>query len=401
MAGNTKTIEYDYTIDKTKYSNGKVILHPADNSFVVTNTDSQIYVTLDNVVLSGTVSSDNFSVTSTQGDVTKTLQGSVSATIQNGKNVISFTPSGSIPIPANSKIVWQFNVSVVCNASVENIACTSDNSMPLSRTVSFKRMMSRAAGGTVSFDSQKLALTVSPGVLPMDMYIELSNAGPTSDISAADQKWVALNSDLNSVAGPYQIAGTDAQGNPVKPVLSPDASLSFTQPRPTELKEQARVIQIYQLDSQMGLWRPLASDLAKQLAQSSPVTVRTVNSAITTFGVFRVTSQAIPQPGITEFFNAPNPFSPYEGNGTELHYILGDNSEMVITIYDLFGNLVRKFDFASGTALKSQLGQNIWSWDGRNGQGDVVANGGYIIQMRAKDSQGNVTVVKRKIGVVK
>jgi hypothetical protein len=44
---------------------------------------------------------------------------------------------------------------------------------------------------------------------------------------------------------------------------------------------------------------------------------------------------------------------------------------------------------------------NPYPWDGRNGVGEVVGNGGYIFQIIAVDGQGHKTKAIHKVGVVK
>jgi hypothetical protein len=46
-------------------------------------------------------------------------------------------------------------------------------------------------------------------------------------------------------------------------------------------------------------------------------------------------------------------------------------------------------------------GTNEVTWDGRNGQGEVVASGGYIVLLEAQGTGGTLHVIKRKIAVVR
>ena len=89
----------------------------------------------------------------------------------------------------------------------------------------------------------------------------------------------------------------------------------------------------------------------------------------------------------------PNPFDPYKQNLT-IQYFLSNDSEVKIAIYDLLGNLVRTWETASSSE-GARKGINQLPWDGRNGSGDMVANGGYILLLHA-----NGTKQKFKILVV-
>ncbi len=82
-------------------------------------------------------------------------------------------------------------------------------------------------------------------------------------------------------------------------------------------------------------------------------------------------------------FAFPNPFNPMQEKAT----IRVDNEdETEVSIYDFFGNLVRR--------LNAKITSYDFAWDGKNGNGEYVANGGYIVV-------GTRTNVRFKIGVVK
>ena len=82
-------------------------------------------------------------------------------------------------------------------------------------------------------------------------------------------------------------------------------------------------------------------------------------------------------------FAFPNPFNPML-EGTTIRLAQPDETE--VRIYDFFGNLVRR--------LNEKITNYDFAWDGKNGNGDYVANGGYIVV-------GTRTNVRFKIGVVK
>ena len=93
-----------------------------------------------------------------------------------------------------------------------------------------------------------------------------------------------------------------------------------------------------------------------------------------------------------EVINFPNPFDPTK----EKTYIRikapTPGVTVDIKIYDMFGNLVW-----SGTkTLKSDSREGEILWDGRNDNGDIVANGGYICIVDIGGKQ-----IKRKIAVWK
>lgn len=61
---------------------------------------------------------------------------------------------------------------------------------------------------------------------------------------------------------------------------------------------------------------------------------------------------------------------------------------------------MREVSFDRGGA-GGRTGLNEWQWDGRNGAGDVVASGGYIVLVEAQGLGQTLHVMRRKIAVVR
>ena len=79
--------------------------------------------------------------------------------------------------------------------------------------------------------------------------------------------------------------------------------------------------------------------------------------------------------------NYPNPFNPE----TWIPYRLAREAEVVITIYDTKGTLVRRLALGNQAAgYYAERGKAAY-WDGRNEDGEAVASGIYIYQFRAGD----------------
>jgi len=89
------------------------------------------------------------------------------------------------------------------------------------------------------------------------------------------------------------------------------------------------------------------------------------------------------QENLPSMFAYPNPYNPMRGRAT---IRLNDASESEVKIYDFFGNLVQTLTFKPNN--------HDFLWDGRNGDGELVANGGYICV-------GTHTKARFKIGVAK
>jgi hypothetical protein len=118
----------------------------------------------------------------------------------------------------------------------------------------------------------------------------------------------------------------------------------------------------------------------------------TVN--VNSFGIFNLAGFNAPGISLEDLSCYPNPFNPNKQNIT-VQYYLEDDSDVAIAIYDLLGNLVKTWEIPSGD-MNARTGLNQLSWDGRNGSGDIVANGGYILFVHSADQKK-----KFKILVVK
>ena len=94
------------------------------------------------------------------------------------------------------------------------------------------------------------------------------------------------------------------------------------------------------------------------------------------------------------FTNYPNPFNP-EKESTTFYLSLKEASEIKITILDAFGNLV--YSKKTMADALNDGGEGL-VWDGRNENGAVVANGGYICIIRSMNTHEKYI---RKIAVLK
>jgi hypothetical protein len=97
--------------------------------------------------------------------------------------------------------------------------------------------------------------------------------------------------------------------------------------------------------------------------------------------------------------NYPNPF--HAGTeGTTIAYKLDDYASVTLRVFTNSGSLVRRVTFDRGTP-GGNPGANEWVWDGRNGKGEVVASGGYVILIEAQGQGETLHVIRRKIAVVR
>ena len=80
----------------------------------------------------------------------------------------------------------------------------------------------------------------------------------------------------------------------------------------------------------------------------------------------------------------PNPFNPYSGKLAVIR--VKDPEVKEVRIYDYFGNLVR--------TLHKEASKYDFLWDGRNGKGKVVANGGYLCVIQGSKAFYKIAVLK-------
>jgi hypothetical protein len=109
----------------------------------------------------------------------------------------------------------------------------------------------------------------------------------------------------------------------------------------------------------------------------------------------------LPKSLITDVSNAPNPFDSRKGGlagQTRISYVLSQDAAVHVTLYDLLGFRVRRWDFSAGQN-GSKSGSNFFMWDGTNEAGQKVSKGGYIAQIEIETPETVVTVI-RKIGVI-
>ena len=80
-------------------------------------------------------------------------------------------------------------------------------------------------------------------------------------------------------------------------------------------------------------------------------------------------------------WNYPNPFNPE----TWIPYQLSADSEVVISIYDTQGEIIRRFDLGyQQVGTYTTRGRAVY-WDGRNEWGETVASGVYVYYLSAGD----------------
>jgi hypothetical protein len=98
-------------------------------------------------------------------------------------------------------------------------------------------------------------------------------------------------------------------------------------------------------------------------------------------------------------YSYPNPFHPPAQPAT-IAYKMDDDATVTLRVFTQSGNLVLRKEFARGST-GGQAGLNQFVWDGKNGKGDLVSSGGYVVLIEAQGASETLHVIRRKIAVVR
>jgi len=107
---------------------------------------------------------------------------------------------------------------------------------------------------------------------------------------------------------------------------------------------------------------------------------------------------SLPEDNISQIANYPNPFDSRYKN-TTITYVLKNDYEVTIRIFDLFGNIIKTAKYPRFANPGGIQGVNNIFWDGTNDNGEKVAQGMYIMMVEVKTE--NKSIRKNwKIGVI-
>jgi len=98
------------------------------------------------------------------------------------------------------------------------------------------------------------------------------------------------------------------------------------------------------------------------------------------------------------FMAYPNPMG-IETQHMVFAYSLDAACDVIIAIYDPFGNLVKETNINSGDA-GARAGRNYWIWYGDNDEGQRVASGVYYVAIKGWTHTATIFDKKMKVGVV-
>jgi len=103
----------------------------------------------------------------------------------------------------------------------------------------------------------------------------------------------------------------------------------------------------------------------------------------------RITVNVLRESRILQVFNYPNPFA----SATIFTFILTGSAvpdEIVIRVFTVAGRKIREITVLQGML---QIGFNQVRWDGRDADGDEIANGIYLYQVRLRSPTADVSEI--------
>ncbi|PIS28733.1 MAG: hypothetical protein COT43_05800, partial [Candidatus Marinimicrobia bacterium CG08_land_8_20_14_0_20_45_22] len=251
----------------------------------------------------------------------------------------------------------------------------------------------------------------SSNTLPRSAYIKtdtLTTATSTKLLAATKDTY--SNPLLKPISQDgYEITCTDGENQPLT-TLAKDYTLSIKYADVDNdgyvdgTLTQEKYLRVFCLNETKNMW---------ELVEGSTVDFRNnvCSARLNHFSTFALLAYKAPEKDLSGVTNFPNPFNPNDSDnpeangikGTVIRYILTEDSDVTIRIYNLVGDLVKKMEFAKGDegGKGTSVGySNKIAWDGRNDDGMLVANGAYICQIIAKNTKGTFKET-RKIAVLK
>lgn len=93
--------------------------------------------------------------------------------------------------------------------------------------------------------------------------------------------------------------------------------------------------------------------------------------------------------------NYPNPFGKVGSEITNFRFYLPKPAHVKLYIYDLFGNLIKKFEMEGNTGINQIM------WNGRNEKGKKVSSGTYVAILEATSGAEKVLETKRLISIIR
>lgn len=231
-------------------------------------------------------------------------------------------------------------------------------------------------------------VAVAPNVFNAPYIMMISSGITTSAVVAANEKALSLGAERKPIKT-IQVDSYNNTGQEWTGLLAQNVPLTMTYPDLDAngiidgTKLRTKTLSVWHLDENQSLW-------TKQTGASVNTGGQNVVYPTNHFSVFGLFGSV--DADVTDVYAFPVPFRPNAGDtaryGSWAEGIKFINlpTEGTISIYTLFGQKVRSMD-VTGTQL---------AWDVRNSEGQQVASGVYIWEIRSKNNSksGKIVVIK-------
>ncbi|KAA3613867.1 MAG: hypothetical protein DWQ05_16460 [Calditrichaeota bacterium] len=225
-----------------------------------------------------------------------------------------------------------------------------------------------------------------------DLATEIAYSDPIL-FTAGDVSTLLLSADKTEIGGlkstEVQVELLDAAGNPV---TEKEVSLQV-------ISGSGELSQVQVISDSTG--KAATQFTGGRITETNTI-VAEVDSVYAELDIIvNLTSSDLPD-GVA--INYPNPFG-QESKTTRIDYYLAEDADVTLTVYDLFGRKVWKTEYAAGSeggrGRAATAHPNSVEWNGTNGKGQKVGNGGYILVAQARANGKTIMNMKRKIVIVR
>lgn len=233
----------------------------------------------------------------------------------------------------------------------------------------------QTSGGTVT-DPSGLTITFPPGAVSSTTVISIGTV----------DEYPALPDTIRGIGLVYHFCPDGFVFNTPITITIPISGTAFVNAGAVSLDS----VKVFMYSTATGQWFEVDATVDTE----NLLVIVTVDHFSYLSLVFSITGgMQVPVDGIAEIYNFPNPFNP-ELSATSIVYRLAVDSQISLKIYDVSSRLVRVLE---ENVSKMALIDYSVVWDGRNGQGEYVANNVYFCVLEIE----NQDRVVRKIAVLR
>ncbi len=314
-------------------------------------------------------------------DVNADVKGSI--LLSSGSQVGRFIPS----VPLRKGCLYQV---LVASSLADTFGFLSDQDI----IWQFRTAFDKSIQNTL-YPQPNMKVVVNPGAFSEDAGL-MVNLNPETEAILSDKFMIQQANERERKKGvtfgngthyplpsmTFEIYGESVDGNPLHGQLGNTVTLSLAYDDAdsdgiidgTNPPVIAKNLQIYQLDENLGEYIPVKNSVVDTFQ-------KTVTATVSHFSIFTAMSSLTGN--INEARVGPNPWDPNEVPFVKIDNI-PDSTE--IDVYMVTGQKV--------ASLRQNDGSGILQWDGRNDQGDILADGVYILNLKGN---GNTKVLKLTI----